>query len=202
MVTWVDTNITQGACAYPITSSTTMGTGYETEVSQRAKKFVRANTLAPRAAESEHFPRHHLRRLRARGRSRHQFHRRPGSRADEGDPLHHFRQAPARGVSHRSARPDQPFAQCPLRPRRRDERVRLRLGDFVRPQRPGSLRPRHHLPPRRRGLRNPVHERAGWFPHHPYHREHQAARARVHEEGIGDPNRRSCAASSTRATPL
>ena len=28
MVVWVETHITQGACAYPITSSTTMGAGY------------------------------------------------------------------------------------------------------------------------------------------------------------------------------
>src|SRR5436853_1487211 len=32
MVTWVETHITQGACAYPITSSTTMGGGYQGEV--------------------------------------------------------------------------------------------------------------------------------------------------------------------------
>src|SRR5258706_11568212 len=31
MVTWVETHITQGACAYPITSSTTMGGGYRSE---------------------------------------------------------------------------------------------------------------------------------------------------------------------------
>ncbi|SVC90117.1 uncharacterized protein METZ01_LOCUS342971, partial [marine metagenome] len=27
IVVWVETHITQGACAYPITSSTTMGSG-------------------------------------------------------------------------------------------------------------------------------------------------------------------------------
>ena len=32
MVVWVETHITQGACAYPITSSTTMGGGYQAEV--------------------------------------------------------------------------------------------------------------------------------------------------------------------------
>ncbi len=31
-VVWVDTHITQGACAYPITPSTNMGTGYQAEV--------------------------------------------------------------------------------------------------------------------------------------------------------------------------
>ncbi len=43
-VTWVETNITQGACAYPITSSTTMGTGYQTEVSN-GKKNLWGDTL-------------------------------------------------------------------------------------------------------------------------------------------------------------
>ena len=29
IVVWVETHITQGACAYPITSTTTMGSGYQ-----------------------------------------------------------------------------------------------------------------------------------------------------------------------------
>ncbi len=33
IVVWVETHITQGACAYPITSSTTMGSGYQAVVS-------------------------------------------------------------------------------------------------------------------------------------------------------------------------
>jgi pyruvate-ferredoxin/flavodoxin oxidoreductase len=52
-VVWVETHITQGACAYPITSSTTMGTGYETEVSN-GKKNMWGDTLAFVQPESEH----------------------------------------------------------------------------------------------------------------------------------------------------
>jgi pyruvate-ferredoxin/flavodoxin oxidoreductase len=52
-VVWVETNITQGACAYPITSSTTMGTGYETEVSN-GKKNLWGDTLTFVQPESEH----------------------------------------------------------------------------------------------------------------------------------------------------
>lgn len=52
-VAWVETNITQGACAYPITSSTTMGTGYQTEVSN-GKKNLWGDTLAFVQPESEH----------------------------------------------------------------------------------------------------------------------------------------------------
>jgi pyruvate-ferredoxin/flavodoxin oxidoreductase len=52
-VVWVETNITHGACAYPITSSTTMGTGYETEVSN-GKKNLWGDILTFVQPESEH----------------------------------------------------------------------------------------------------------------------------------------------------
>ncbi|HXG48607.1 MAG TPA: 2-oxoacid:acceptor oxidoreductase family protein [Methylomirabilota bacterium] len=52
-VVWVETHITQGACAYPITSSTTMGTGYETEVAN-GKKNLWGDTLSFIQPESEH----------------------------------------------------------------------------------------------------------------------------------------------------
>ncbi|MBI5394640.1 MAG: 2-oxoacid:acceptor oxidoreductase family protein [Verrucomicrobia bacterium] len=52
-VTWVETHITQGACAYPITSSTTMGTGYQQEVSN-GRKNLWGDTLAFVQPESEH----------------------------------------------------------------------------------------------------------------------------------------------------
>jgi len=38
-VVWVDTHITQGACAYPITPSTNMGTGYQAEVANGARNL-------------------------------------------------------------------------------------------------------------------------------------------------------------------
>jgi pyruvate-ferredoxin/flavodoxin oxidoreductase len=52
-VAWVETHISQGACAYPITSSTTMGTGYQTEVAN-GKKNLWGDTLAFIQPESEH----------------------------------------------------------------------------------------------------------------------------------------------------
>src|SRR5260370_22503978 len=52
-VNWGETNITQGACAYPITSSTTMGGGYETEVAN-GKKTLWGEELAFVQPESEH----------------------------------------------------------------------------------------------------------------------------------------------------
>jgi len=52
-VVWVDTHITHGACAYPITSSTTMGTGYETEVSN-GKKNLWGDVITFVQPESEH----------------------------------------------------------------------------------------------------------------------------------------------------
>ena len=36
-VSWVETNITQGACAYPITSSTVMGQNYAQAVANGAE---------------------------------------------------------------------------------------------------------------------------------------------------------------------
>src|SRR5678815_962351 len=53
MVVWVETHITQGACAYPITSSTTMGGGYQVEVAN-GKKNLWGDVLAFIEPESEH----------------------------------------------------------------------------------------------------------------------------------------------------
>jgi len=52
-VVWAETNITTGACAYPITSSTTMGTGYQTEYSN-GKKNLWGDNLLFIQTESEH----------------------------------------------------------------------------------------------------------------------------------------------------
>ncbi|PWT97682.1 MAG: pyruvate ferredoxin oxidoreductase [Terriglobia bacterium] len=52
-VVWVETHITQGACAYPITSSTTMGGGYQTEVAN-GKRNLWDEELAFIEPESEH----------------------------------------------------------------------------------------------------------------------------------------------------
>src|ERR1051325_10375410 len=53
MVVWVQTHITQGACTYPITSSTTMGGGYQVEVAN-GKKNLWGEDLAFIEPESEH----------------------------------------------------------------------------------------------------------------------------------------------------
>jgi pyruvate-ferredoxin/flavodoxin oxidoreductase len=52
-VVWVETNITQGACAYPITSSTNMGGGYQQEVAN-GKRNLWGESLAFIEPESEH----------------------------------------------------------------------------------------------------------------------------------------------------
>ena len=52
-VAWVETHITQGAAAYPITSSTTMGQGYQVEVS-KGKKNLWGDILFFFEPESEH----------------------------------------------------------------------------------------------------------------------------------------------------
>src|SRR5678809_795360 len=53
MVVWAETHITQGACAYPITSSTTMGGGYQVEVAN-GKRNLWGEELAFVEPESEH----------------------------------------------------------------------------------------------------------------------------------------------------
>src|SRR5437588_4860264 len=53
MVVWVETHITQGACAYPITSSTTMGGGYQAEVANGVKNLW-GDELMFFEPESEH----------------------------------------------------------------------------------------------------------------------------------------------------
>jgi pyruvate-ferredoxin/flavodoxin oxidoreductase len=53
MVVWVETHITQGACAYPITSSTTMGGGYQVEVANGTRNLWNEE-LAFIEPESEH----------------------------------------------------------------------------------------------------------------------------------------------------
>ena len=53
MVVWVETHITQGACAYPITSSTNMGGGYQQEVAN-GKRNLWGEPLAFIELESEH----------------------------------------------------------------------------------------------------------------------------------------------------
>lgn len=52
-VAWAETNITQGGCAYPITSSTTMGQAYQVEVSKGGKNLW-GDTLFFFEPESEH----------------------------------------------------------------------------------------------------------------------------------------------------
>ncbi|MBI3092021.1 MAG: 2-oxoacid:acceptor oxidoreductase family protein [Candidatus Tectomicrobia bacterium] len=52
-VVWVETHITQGACAYPITSSTTMGQGYQIEVSN-GRTNLWGEPLVFLELESEH----------------------------------------------------------------------------------------------------------------------------------------------------
>ncbi len=53
MIVWVETHVTQGACAYPITSSTTMGSGYQSVVANGGTNIWGEN-LAFVELESEH----------------------------------------------------------------------------------------------------------------------------------------------------
>ena len=52
-VSWVETHITQGACAYPITSSTVMGANYAQAVAN-GQQNLWGDTLIFMEPESEH----------------------------------------------------------------------------------------------------------------------------------------------------
>ena len=52
-VVWVETHVTQGACAYPITPSTNMGAGYQT-AQARGQKNLWGEPLFFLELESEH----------------------------------------------------------------------------------------------------------------------------------------------------
>ncbi|MDP6148293.1 MAG: hypothetical protein QF635_04195, partial [Candidatus Thalassarchaeaceae archaeon] len=52
-VVWVETHITEGSCAYPITSSTPMGVGYGAAVANGATNLW-GTTLIFLEPESEH----------------------------------------------------------------------------------------------------------------------------------------------------
>ncbi len=53
IVVWVESHITQGACAYPITSSTTMGSGYQAFIANGGRN-IWGESLAFIESESEH----------------------------------------------------------------------------------------------------------------------------------------------------
>ncbi len=53
IVVWVETHITQGACAYPITSSTTMGSGYQSVLANGGTN-IWGEKMAFIESESEH----------------------------------------------------------------------------------------------------------------------------------------------------
>ena len=53
MIVWVETHVTQGACAYPITSSTTMGSGYQAVIANGGTN-IWGESMTFIESESEH----------------------------------------------------------------------------------------------------------------------------------------------------
>src|SRR5678809_564293 len=101
-VVWVETHITQGACAYPITPSTNMGGGYQSAVAN-GQKNLWGEPLAFLELESEHSSASTCEGFARGGRARGELHFGPGFDPDERSPLRHRWQAAAGGVSHRRA---------------------------------------------------------------------------------------------------
>ena len=94
----IETRLSEVACAYPITPSTTMAADLPGGRGRRADRPVGNAAAVHRAGVRA------LVRVRGRGRGAgrrpgHQLHRRPGPDPDEGGPVRHRRQAPARSCS-------------------------------------------------------------------------------------------------------
>ena len=169
----VETRISEGACSYPITPSTTMPAVYQAAVAD-GRTNLWGTPLAFLEPESEHSSATRCGGVRPRGRPRRELHRGPGPDPDEGGPLRHRRQAAAGRLPRRRSRADQPEPQHPCRTRRRDGRRRLRLGHPLRAQRAGGGRLHGHRPPRRGGDEHAVLRRAGRLPDDPHARERAA----------------------------
>ena len=180
MVVWVETHITQGACAYPITSSTTMGGGYQVEVAN-GKRNLWGEELAFIEPESEHSAATTCEGFAVAGGRVTNFTSGQGLilmkevlYTISGKRLPIVFHIGARALTSQSlnvhAGHDDVVGVC-----------RLRLGRPLRAQRPGGRRFRPHRAPRRRGHRDAVPQRPGRLPHHPHHRKRPPSRARADE---------------------
>ena len=106
-VVWVETHICQGSGAFPITSSTTMGGGFNQAV-MNGKKNLWGDLLVFSEPESEHSSATFLRGICRCRWSSDKLHIGPGIGLDEGGALHDFRQAIGDGLQYRRAGIDQP----------------------------------------------------------------------------------------------
>ena len=109
-VVWVETHISQGAGAFPITSSTTMAHGYNTAV-VNGQPNLWGEQLQFFEPESEHSSGHGLRRVRPGRRSRDQLHLRSRVNLDERSAVYYQRQTLTGGVSHWLQGANQPQPQ-------------------------------------------------------------------------------------------
>lgn len=164
-VVWVETRISQGSGAYPITSSTTMGGGFNAAMMNGVPNLW-GDLLVFVEPESEHSAATFCEGFKAGGRV-------TNFTSGQGlvlmkEVLYTISGKRLPVVFNIGARADQPGAERPRRTRRRDERGRLRMGRAVRSQRPGSGRFVFDLPPRRRGQQDAVLERAGRVPYYPH----------------------------------
>ena len=111
----VETRISEGACAYPITPSTTMAALYQAAVADGKTEPVGHAAALPGARVGA-LVRLGGRGLRAGRGPCHQLHGRAGPDPDEGGPVRHRRQAPAGRLPRRRTGADQPGTEHPRRP--------------------------------------------------------------------------------------
>ena len=193
MVVWVETHITQGACAYPITSSTTMGGGYQVEVAN-GKRNLWGEELAFIEPESEHSAASTCEGFAVAGGRVTNFTSGQGLilmkevlYTISGKRLPIVFHIGARALTSHSlnvhAGHDDVYgvADCGW-------------GVLLCAQRAGGRRSRPDLTTDRRRIGNSVPERAGRLPHHAHHRERPAARA-GNDEAVRRPSFASASAT-------
>ncbi len=178
-VVHVEVRISQAAGAYPITSSTTMGGGFNAAM-MNGQKNLWGDELMFFEPESEHSAATVCEGFAVAGGRVTNFTSGQGLVLMK-EVLYTISGKRLPVVMNIGARADEPGAQRPRRARRRHVGRRLRLGHDLRPQRAGGGGLLPGRPPRRRGHPDPVLQRPGRVPHDAHRRDRPAPGARVHE---------------------
>ncbi len=179
-VVWVETRISQGSGAFPITSSTTMGGGFN-QAQASGQPNLWGDQLVFVEPESEHSAATFCEGFALAGGRVTNFTSGQGLVLMK-EVLYTIAGKRLPVVFNIGARA---LTSQRLNVHAGHDDVMsvadLRLGHALRPQRAGGRRPVPDRPPRRRSEPDAVHERAGRLSHHAHRRERAAARAGVHE---------------------
>ena len=186
-VVWVETHITQGACAYPITPSTNMGGGYQLAVAN-GQKNLWGEPLAFLELESEHSSASTCEGFALAGGRVANFTSGQGLILMK-EVLYVIAGKRLPVVFHIGARAlTSQGLKHSRRPRRCHGRGGLRLGHAVCAQCSGGRRSGADRAPHRRRIRNAVLQHSRRFSHHAHDRKLALAELELMKQFVGDPN--------------